>query len=186
MDVRNGQGTPINSFALVSYLTGPLAAFLDKLRHEIVPDCRAKPHLTLLPPRPIQVPPDQAWIEIKQHLQDFQPLRVELDGVAIFPESQVIYLAVKSGSPELDRMNAILNSGALSFEEPFDYHPHVTLAKDLLPGFVGPAYEVAVERWRNARVPREFVIDKLTFVQNTLDNGWLDLAALDLASPVRS
>ncbi len=183
--MRNGQGTRVNSFALVSYLTGPLAVFLDALRHEIVPDYIARPHLTILPPRPIHVSPDAAWREIRQHLQDFEPLRVELDNVQVFPGSQVIYLAVKSGIAELERMNRILNNGAVEFCEPFAYHPHVTLAKDLLPGAVDESYRRATERWQDAQVPREFVIDKLTFVQNTLENRWLDLDAVDLGSHVR-
>jgi 2'-5' RNA ligase len=185
MDARNGQGTRVNSFALVSYLTGPLAVFLDGLRHEIVPDAKARPHLTVLPPRPIPVSPDAAWREICEHLQEFEPLRVEFDDVAVFPGSQVIYIAVKTGAPELERMNRILNDGALAFLEPFAYHPHVTLAKDLPPGSIDESYQLACRRWREASVSREFVIDKLTFVQNTLENRWLDLDSVDLGTHVR-
>lgn len=186
MDLGDGRGARINSFALVAYLDDPLAAFLNDLRHEIVPDYEVKAHLTILPPRPIQVDPQDAWAQVKQDLVEFQPLHVELDDVAIFPESQVIYIAIRTGLAQLERMNQRLNRGALAFEEPFEYHPHVTLAKDLPAASVEAMSQLAAREWREARVPKNLVIDRLTFVQNTLDNSWIDLAALDLASAVRS
>src|ERR1700679_3176310 len=69
----NGEGTPVNSFALVSYLPSPLAGFLNGLRKELVCDCQAKAHLTVLPPRPIVCPSDTAWSQVLRTLQDFQP-----------------------------------------------------------------------------------------------------------------
>src|SRR5712664_122234 len=97
MDAGNGRGTGINSFALVTYLSGPLAGFLDELRHDFGPDSRAKAHVTVLPPRPLasSVPhvmaAGNAWDELKIRLQDFQPFRVEIGEIEVFPETQVIY-----------------------------------------------------------------------------------------------
>src|SRR6266446_7411292 len=111
MDGCNGDGTCIDSFALVSYLPEPLASFLDKLRQELVPECHAKAHVTVLPPRPIFCPPEDAWQELKQGLQDFPPFRLELADVRIFPVTQVIYLPVGRGHRELERLHTALNTG---------------------------------------------------------------------------
>lgn len=97
MDRSNGVDGAINSFALVSYFSGPLAEYLTRLRRELVPDCEAKAHLTILPPRPIHTSAGDAARELGNHLQEFAPIFVELGDVEIFPESRVIYVSVKSG-----------------------------------------------------------------------------------------
>jgi 2'-5' RNA ligase len=171
----NGGQTRINSFALVAYLSDPLAGFLDRLRTDLVPGCHAKAHVTILPPRPISAPAEQAWSEIEKGLQDVPPFRVELADIEIFPATQVIYLSVNAGSLELRRLHRLLNTGACSFEEPFSYHPHLTLAQDLERGQVETAMETTKQRWRQFSDRRNFMVEKLTFVQNTIDNRWADL-----------
>jgi 2'-5' RNA ligase len=186
MEVKNGLGLGINSFALVSYLSGPLAEFLDEVRHDFAPDSRAKAHVTVLPPRPlaqVTVMAD-AWSQVRDYLADFQPFRVELGDVEVFRENRVIYLSIQAGGDQLQRMHDVLNTGLVEFQEPFLYHPHVTIVQELLPGDVPPAAEFARWRWSEFRAPRGFTVDRLTFVQNTLENCWTDLATLDLVSAV--
>lgn len=189
MEVTNGLGLGINSFALVSYLSGALADFLDEIRHDFAPDSRAKAHVTVLPPRPLRLPPktgvvESAWTELKNNLSDFQPFRVELGDVEVFRLNRVIYLSVQAGAAELQRMHDALNRGLVEFQEPFPYHPHVTIVQELLPGDVPQAAEFSRWRWNEFRAPRNFLVDRLTFVQNTLENSWTDLAALDLVGTV--
>src|SRR5258706_2472526 len=136
MDCGNGAGTRINSFALVAYLPEALGEYLDRFRAELVTDCCAKAHLTVLPPRPLLCPPDEAWQKLNQKLQDVQPFRVELGEIELFPVTQVIYLSVLKGGPELERLHVMLNSGCLAFREPFQFHPHLTLAQGLEPAGV--------------------------------------------------
>jgi 2'-5' RNA ligase len=180
MDGCKGEGSRINSFALVSYLPEPLGGFLDRLRSELVRESHAKAHLTLLPPRPILCPADEAWQELKARLQDFPPFRVELEDIEIFPVSQVIYVSVGLGRAELERMHYKLNAGGVEFREPFSYHPHVTVTQDLEPETVAAAAETAARCWREFPHRRDFLVDRLTFVQNTLDNRWIDLARSEL------
>src|SRR5438132_7016901 len=104
MDGWDGERSCSNSFALVSYLPEPLGSFLDHLRRELAPECRAKAHVTVLPPRPIFCPREDAWVELKHGLQDFAPFRLELAEVRIFPVTRVIYLSVGVGHRELERM----------------------------------------------------------------------------------
>jgi 2'-5' RNA ligase len=180
----NGAGSRINSFALVSYLPEPLAGFFDNLRSELVPACSAKAHVTVLPPRPLQCPPEDAWEELKDNLQDFQPFRVDLAEVEIFAVTQVIYVSVSTGTGELKRMHAALNSGRLQFTEPFRYCPHITLAQELDPARVEAAAALAGSRWREFSHSRSFTVGRLTFVQNTLENRWTDLAGCSLSERV--
>ncbi len=184
MGCCNGEGSPINSFALVSYLPDPLGSFLDRLRTELVHECFAKAHVTVLPPRPLYCGAEKAWNTLQERLQDFQPFNVELGRIEIFPVTQVIYLSVNAGSAELKQLHSMLNQGSLAFEEPFEYHPHVTLAQDLEASEVQAVYEKAEARWREFSHPPSFVVDRLTFVQNTLENRWTDLRGCVLANGV--
>lgn len=187
MDVLNGPGPGINSFALVSYLAGPLADFLNELRRDFAPDSQAKAHLTLLPPRPLPVVPEpesiaQAWKHARQRLQEFNPVRVELGDVQVFPLNRVIYLSIGAGAGELRDMHDRLATGPLAFDEPFPYLPHVTIVQELLPADVPAAADFARWRWNEFSHRREFTMERLTFVQNTSQNFWTDLAELDLAN----
>lgn len=184
MDGSCGGEARINSFALVSYCSGPLADYLTRLRRDLVPDCEAKAHLTVLPPRPIHGSAEDAVRGLTEGLQDFGPVLVELGGVAMFEDSRVIYLSVKTGHEELERMHDALNDGDVAFEEPFPYHPHITLAQDLSPDSFASVMERAQRHWNSWPHPRSFVVEKLTFVQNTFENRWCDLEDMHLASRV--
>jgi 2'-5' RNA ligase len=173
----NGLGTAINSFALISYLPEPLAGFLDSLRCELVRGCQAKTHVTVLPPRPLaRGLPETAWRELNDYLDAFPPFRVELSSIEIFEGTNVIYLSIGAGFRELERMHLALNRGPLEFAEPFVYHPHVTLAQQLSPEQVEAAAALARRRWREFPHSHSFMVDGLTFVQNTVENRWADLA----------
>ncbi len=190
MDVGNGRGTGINSSALVTYLSGPLADFLDELRHDFGPDSRAKAHVTVLPPRQLTSSAPHAsaaWNaldELKIRLQDFQPFRVEIGEIEVFPVTNVIYASIQVGYDELQRMHEVLNTGLVAFEEPYPYHPHVTIAQELAPQDVAAAAAFARWRWSEFRHSRSFMVERLTFVQDTLEKCWTDLATLDLSSQV--
>src|ERR1700733_1254957 len=128
MNGCNGVGNAINSFALISYLPEPLAGFLDSLRCELVPRCQAKTHVTILPPRPLASGvPEDAWSDLNDSLNLFPPFRVELTSVEVFAGTNVIYISIGAGFRELEQMHAALNQGPLQFDEPYKYHPHVTL-----------------------------------------------------------
>lgn len=192
MDGSNGRETRINSFALVSYLPGALADLLDEIRHDFAPESRAKAHVTILPPRPLHEfagePSDQAVTEameqLRARLQEFPPFKVELGEIEIFEGTQVIYVSIQNGFAELERMHSALNNGRVAFQEPYPYHPHVTIAQEMAPEDVHNAAEIARWRWSEFKHSRSAWIDRLTFVQNTLENCWTDLAMLDLGSPV--
>ena len=189
MQGSNGRGTRINSFALVSYLTGPLADLLDEIRHDFAPDSQAKAHLTILPPRPLASFGSPSAIadalqQLQAPLQNFAPFDVELGDIEVFPDTYVIYVSIKSAFEELERMHQTLNAGSLAWDEPHSYHPHVTVVQELAPVDVLNAAQFARWRWSEFKHSRTVRVDRLTFVQNTVENSWTDLAMLDLGSPV--
>lgn len=186
MEGSNGVGAKLNSYALVSYCSGPLAEYLTRLRSDLVPNCDAKAHLTVLPPRPIHGTPRHAVQQLTEGLQDFGPVLVELGDVALFPQSRVIYVALKAGHGELERMHDALNVGDVAFKEPFPYHPHITLAQDLSTASIASVLERARKHWTSWPHPRSYVVEKLTFVQNTFENRWCDLEDVQLVSRVAS
>jgi 2'-5' RNA ligase len=181
----NGAG--VNSFALISYLPDPLAGYLDSLRCELVPRCQARTHVTVLPPRPLaEGLPESAWRDLNDYLNDFPPFRVELTSIDVFQGTNVIYLSVGAGFRELERMHKALNRGHLQFAEPYEYHPHVTLAQQLLPEQVEAAAALARRRWREFPSSHSFTVDGLTFVQNTVKNRWADLERRTLSMRIAS
>ena len=165
----------INSFALVSYVPNPLAAFLDQLRQELVPGCFLRAHVTVLPPRTLSVPPDEAWRQIREMAPMFPPFDVQLTDVRLFPVSDVVYLALSSDHERISEMHAVLNGGGLETNEPFEFVPHITLAQNLAAGDVARLAEIAKERWAAFPHERSFRLDTVTFVQNTEGNNWIDL-----------
>ena len=172
----------INSFALVSYVPDPLAAFLDHLRQELVPNCFLRAHISILPPRALLVSPDEAWRHICGLAPVFQPFDVQLTEVRVFSGSEVIYLALAADVDRLAEMHAVLNTNGLESAEAYEFVPHITLAQDLQPGEVAALAETAKQRWLECPQQRGFRLDTITFVQNTEGNNWIDLGEYRLGS----
>ena len=174
----------INSFSLVAYLPEPLAWLVDTLRREIQPGSTERGHVTLLPPRPIHAPVEQACAEISAILENEFAFDVELGKVCVFPASRVVHLSVGEGSAKLIRLHRALNRGACEHLEMFYYHPHVTLAQGLDGDAVVRAKDVAEERWQGFAGKRSFELERVTLVQNTMQNNWRNLQEFSLRTPV--
>jgi 2'-5' RNA ligase len=174
-----------NLYALVIYLPDPLGSFLDDLRLEIAPGCNPHAHVSVLPPRPLPVEPDAAIAEARETVASFAPFEIELGGIEKFDSTDVIYISVDGGADQLQQMHQSLNAGALGFDEPFPYHPHVTLAQDIPPDALAPLRELAAARWGAFPGPRSFLARSTMFVRNPRGNLWVDLADGPLrAAPV--
>lgn len=174
------KGDPINCFALVVYMPDPLGAYLDWLRAQLVPDSISHAHLTVLPPRPLFVETEAAAAEILSTIGEIRPFEVEATQVEIFPATSVIYIAVGEGRPEFVRLHDALSGGAFAFEEPFSYHPHITLAQEIRPLAVAESLEKARRLWAEFTGPRRSTVNSLTLVQCVTNNHWLDLAECKL------
>ena len=180
-----GKGEEINSFALVSYIPGPLGLYLDRLRGELVPCGYARAHVTVLPPRPLAYPPDDAWAEMRLPLQEAAPLLLETTQVEVFPLTHVIYLAIGKGFNDLKNLHQRLNRSKTYFDEPFQFHPHITLAQDLSEDQVEPAMDLARRRLAECPCDRTIAVRSLVFVESRFFpesgcNQWVDRAECTL------
>src|SRR5215467_11011359 len=120
-----------NVFALVIYVPDPLGRFLDDLRRELVPHYNPHAHVSVLPPRTLSVAWETASGQARALTESWATFDVELTAVEIFPVTDVIYLEIGAGGQELHRLHTAMNAAALESDEPFQYHPHITLAQDI-------------------------------------------------------
>jgi 2'-5' RNA ligase len=170
----------LNIFAVVIYIPGPLGKFLDDLRRELVPGCNPHAHVSLLPPRPLAVDWSVASDQVRAVMNLWSPFEIELTGIEMFPVTDVIYIGLGDGAEELRRMHAAMNAAALQFQDPFPYHPHITLAQELPRENVAAVNELARRRWQEFQGERRFKAQDAVFVQNSLNNCWIDLAEYSL------
>jgi 2'-5' RNA ligase len=167
---------------LVVYIPDPLGRFLDDLRRDLVPSYNPHAHVSVLPPRPLAVDWKEASEMARSLAESWTHFEIDLNGLKSFPVTDVIYIELGDGAAELHRLHAAMNSGALSFDEPFPYHPHVTLAQEIPHHEVSGIYQEALRRWEEFPGPKSFRVDRAVFVQNTLDNRWIDLAEYSLGA----
>jgi 2'-5' RNA ligase len=167
-------------YALVAYIPGDLGRFLNELRPRLVPDCHLQAHVTLLPPRLLSAPPHQLAAALQACLSTVEPFEVHLNGVEMFPVTDVIYLGLKSGWERLIALHSDLGRGDLAYDEPFKYHPHITLAQEIPAGQLEVTFQRALQAWETWKGPRSFPVERLTFVRNGGPNCWQTVSEHDL------
>jgi 2'-5' RNA ligase len=172
-----GMAERLNIYALVIYVPEPLGEFLDDLRRELVPHYNPHAHVSVLPPRPLAVDWQTASAQLRAAADRWNVFHVKLTQIEIFPVTNVVFIQIGDGAEQLNRMHAEVNRDGLEFQEPFVYHPHITLAQEIPPENVREVHELARRRWAEYRGSREFRADRAVFVQNTAGNCWVDLAA---------
>jgi 2'-5' RNA ligase len=171
-----------NVFALVIYIPEPLGRFLDDLRRELVPHYNPHAHVSVLPPRPIHNGWQAASNQARALTEGWAPFDVELTSIHVFERTDVIYIEIGAGASELYALHAAMNSAALAYDEPYVYHPHITLAQEIPHDRVGEFIDYARRRWAEYDGSRTFRADRAVFVQNTVDNCWVDLAEYSLGA----
>ncbi len=157
------------SLALVTYLPEPLGSFLTTLRIELAGDLglddhNPEAHITFLPPRPLGLPVGDAALEIRQKLSGVEPFACELGAVQIFPETNMLYLSIGTGSETLKRLHRQLNSEGLFAEERFDFIPHLTLGGPLVRPSRRTAFDKVEALWSNSGLCRQFMVQELVLL----------------------
>ena len=184
MLVGPNEADVVNSFAVVTYIPDPLASFLHAVQKEIAPSYQSvRAHVTVLPPRPLplEIGAEFAGEQLREQTLRVPAFVIEATGVEVFRDTSVIYLAVGAGRVELERMHGLLNSDGLAHAEPYPFHPHITVAQGLAPERLRGAVELTRRRWEEYSLERSFPVETFTFVQNTIQNEWIDLAEFTLA-----
>jgi 2'-5' RNA ligase len=129
---------------------------------------RIVPHVTLLPPTPV----DPALLPaIEEHLRriaiDEVPFEIRLRGSATFlPVSPVVFVPLVQGISECERLEEKVRCGPLARELRFPYHPHVTVAHDLPPDALHRAFD-AVRGYEAA-----FRVWGFTLFEQDVDGTW--------------
>lgn len=172
---------PINSFALVSYIPGKLGDFITRLRQELVQTCVARSHVSILPPRPLKDmnTASIAAEQLRATIPAFAPFELEMPTISVFEQTGVIYCDIGRGRDQLIQLHEAMNKNVLFFDEPFNYHPHVTLVQGLTAADLPKFFAEVQDQWRKAPPPTVW-IEQVTFVQNTVANVWIDLEDCEL------
>ncbi len=140
--------------------------------------------MTILPPRPLHYEVAATIRQIDEQLKLADPFRIELGEIEIFEASNVVYLGLARGQNEMSGLYRALNHGCLMYEEPFAYHPHITLAQNITAEEAPKLAGIARERWVRYRGPRGFDVSVMSFVQHVAPTIWADVAALPVGAPV--
>jgi 2'-5' RNA ligase len=191
-------GGAIEFYALVAYLPEPIAGFLAGLRHELDPHFLGRPHLTILPPRPLRCSSDAAWKDVRRHIALNHPISVGLGNVETFPGSRVIFVSLSVGEREVEILHEHLNAGRVNFLEAWQFHPHVTLAHGVPEDRFSMTSQIARVRWAEYSGPRTFSLTRLDWAKTEVqtdparigqpglvqsDTKWTDLEHCDLGAP---
>ena len=173
-------------YALVSYVPGPLGEYLKLLRGKLVPGCRLRSHVTLLPPRDLRTPEQKLIDELNKRMATLPPFEVTLGNVEVFETTGVIYIAIERGWRQLEEYHSILSEGVLWFEEYYPFHPHMTLGQEIPGSQFENALEAATRTWQQCPYSQTFTVEQLTFVRNVNPNRWDALTEYTLGSPAVS
>jgi 2'-5' RNA ligase len=170
------------TYAIVVYLHGPLARCVNALRCTVDPQHSSKaPHVTVLPPRPLIISEAAAIEEARQRLADWYPFEVEMVGVNTFlPLNGVVYLELGWGADPLRVLHDTLNQGRLGYREPFPYVPHITIAQDLDEARTRELLDHVRQEFHRYDGPRRFQVETCTFVRQSPEGQWIDLAELQI------
>ncbi len=179
-----GEAQTLSHFALVAYIPDPLGRFLDDHSTELTPGCKPHAHVTILPPRPLYDDLTETIREIEDDTRGAAAFQIELGEIEMFDATHVIYLGLARGGNELRQLYSALNCGCLKYTENFPYHPHITIAQNILAEDSARLARIATERWAEYRGPRGFSVSVLSFVQHVAPSVWADVAALPLGVAV--
>jgi 2'-5' RNA ligase len=152
---------PWDFFALVSYLPDPLGSQVDRMTQTLPESGLRQAHITILPPRPLQVPLEEASRYTREILDRFAIFDVELGLVKRFPATNVLYLDLTEGYEAVHQVHDALNTGPLTFEEQFEFHPHLTLAGPLAAGVVDQVQFEAERLWGSIKGKEKFTVREI-------------------------
>jgi 2'-5' RNA ligase len=125
-------------------------------------------HITLLPPTPVR---GGVLHDIEEHLcavaESERPFPIRLRGTATFrPVSPVVFIALADGIGACEQVERRIRSGPLMRELRFPYHPHVTVAHDLVDDVLDRAFKELADY--DAR----FSVRGFSLYEHGIDSVW--------------
>ncbi|MBV8867302.1 MAG: 2'-5' RNA ligase family protein [Acidobacteriaceae bacterium] len=148
-------------FAVVCYVPDPQRSFLNSLRHSIPGKPLSPVHVTVLPPRPLRSPANEACVQAQKVAGEFSAFEAQLSEVRSFSNTDFLYLDIAEGSSTLYEVHRRLAVGRLEYSEAYDFRPHITLGGPV-PASSLPAVQQRIsDEWRNSDCPRRVLIEEL-------------------------
>jgi 2'-5' RNA ligase len=188
MFVKKNGATPAGAedwgcFALVCYVPDPLKSAIERLR-ESIPGRQLPPvHITVLPPRPLPLPVEEACSLVEAAACDFAAFEAELSELRRFPETDFLYLDIDRGSSHIRELHGRLSSGELRHPELFDFRPHLTLAGPVPHDRVAEVEREAARQWGETNLSRSVPVEELVCLWRAPGNGhreWVRVNAFSL------
>ncbi len=162
-------------FALVCYVPDPQRSFLETLRHSIPGKALAPVHVTVLPPRPLRAPVNEACLHVQEVAREFSAFEAELSEVRHFAETDFLYLDIAEGNTTLCDVHRKLDAGKLQFPETYAFRPHLTLGGPVPVGSLASVQKRVSEQWKDSECPRRLPIEELVclwLAPNTGGKHW--------------
>ena len=118
-------------YAVVAYLEGELAEWVENLRRELHPKHAHLPaHITVLPPRPLSGPESDAAEWLIEKCETVEPFDVVMGNVESFvPTTPTVFLRVAHAAYKIRELHDQMNGGPLGCAEELPFMPHLTIAK---------------------------------------------------------
>lgn len=172
-------------YAAIAYVRSPVGIFVEELRRDLHPaHTHADAHLTVLPPRPLQGTEKQALELLKEICQTVVPFDVTMGDVETFvPMTPTAFIRVARGAYRMRELHDLLNRGALDYNEPWPYMPHLTIVKTDTIAEALKVEACARQRWEAYAGARTAPIHSLTFVKGNGDR-WVDVGKVPLGGAV--
>ncbi|HUS18813.1 MAG TPA: 2'-5' RNA ligase family protein [Terriglobales bacterium] len=169
-------------YAVVAYVRNSVGHFVEDLRRELYPAHGHLPaHVTVLPPRPLRGTEAEAKALLQQRLEKVETFQIQMGNVETFiPTTPTVFLRVAKHAHRFRELHEDLNVGPFHCAEQWPYMPHLTIVK--MPGIeeAEEALASSRERWdRYAGLRTAQVVD-FTFVRESTEQHWTDLATFPL------
>ena len=173
------------SYAVVAYLKGELAQFVENLRREVHPEHAHLPaHITVLPPRPLAGSEGDAVEWMVEQCASVPPFDVVMGDVESFiPTTPTVFIRVAHAAYRIRELHDRLNSGPFAYKEELLFMPHLTIAKLETIEKARQVQEISRDRWDRYEGAHCARIEHLSFVRGH-DALWTDLAPVTLKQKV--
>jgi 2'-5' RNA ligase len=137
-------------------------------------------HVTLVPPTQVAV---DGLPALEDHLLSASLLNgafaMHLRGTGTFrPVSPVVFVAVAEGISACEELAGSVRRGPLRVDQPFPYHPHVTVAHHVPDDKLDRAFE------EMADFECRFEVDRFSLYVHEQGTGWVPTRHFQLAPPV--
>lgn len=169
-------------YAVVAYVKNSVGHFVEELRRELYPEHGHLPaHVTVLPPRFLKGSEQEAIELLTRELATTESFQIAMGQVETFiPTTPTVFLRVENFAHRFRELHEDLNNGPFRCDEQWPYMPHLTIVKMPQIPLAEEAAELSRERWARYQGRKTAEVTSLSFVRESANQHWLDLATIQL------